>query len=204
MRRLFGRRATPPYACTSVRLRFTSCFAVLGGALVLGGCGEPAPKRSARTQVSGKDRLYGDPGLVPTREGERARAELALRHDLQEAVAALPQVRRATAMVRISEGDVAGAVLILEASPEHAQTAARASRVIAQQVLGPVGAAKLVVQSYDTGPLPSAGPAQSTDVRWPLLFAILGLGFSIGLLFDRTRQRARRRTRGTRSPDLGA
>lgn len=191
---------TPPYACTPVRLPFTFGPVVLGCALALGvpGCSEQAPKRPTRASVSGKDRLYGDPGLVPTRAGERARAELALGHDLQEAVAALPQVHRATATIRLSEGEVAGAVLVVETAPQHAQESERASRAIAVQVLGDAGAAKLVVQSYERTTPASATERETSDFRWPLLFAILGLGFSLGLLFDRSRQLARRRLRRTR------
>ena len=69
-------------------------------------CGEAETERQPpRRPVPDKDALFGDPGLVPTREGERARREIALAGEIHNAIVVLPEVARARVDVELGDGE---------------------------------------------------------------------------------------------------
>jgi hypothetical protein len=176
------------------------------------GCTEPAPRRAApgRGAVD-KAALYGDASLVPTRQGERARREVALAREIEAALVVLPSVVRARVDVELPEHAASPRVLAVVAGQPEADATALAARVgsIAHTVMGPTAAVEVVTEPSPASPASVALPSERT--RWPLLLGVLGLGFFAGVLLERLRQlrspsTARRPSTGRRpgSPTRGA
>lgn len=148
------------------------------------GCGEPSSRRPVPERgASDKAALFGDPSLVPTREGERARREVALAQEIEQALGVLPSVARARVDVELTEGPAAARVLAVVAGDPgaDADTLSARARTVAHAVVGPRAAVEVVAEST---PAP-APPAEPT--RWPLLVGVLGLGFFGGTLIERIR-----------------
>lgn len=172
-----------------------AALAVLLLGRMLGGCGEPPPRRTPTRAAADKAALYGDAALVPTREGEQARAEVALAEELRQVLETMHAVERARVTVNTDRGRPVSAVVVLRVWPQ-ANTTGLGETVqrLAGGVLGP-------------GPVPTeveiSAPDESDPIEDPsvpkasplLLLAILGLGISLGLTFDRTRALLRRRRR---------
>ncbi len=149
--------------------------------LATAACGAAEPSRTQPRPD--KARLYGDPGLVPSRDGERARGELALGADLEQALATTPGVANARAVVRSDDAGlrvVVGVERHADADPAEVESAAR-QRV---ELLAPE--ASLVL---DSRPLPAA-PSAPTGLPVGLALVLLGLGSSLGVLLERLRQRS--------------
>ena len=159
--------------------------------VVLAGCEGPPPAPVAAP--TDKRALYGDPGLVPTRAGERAREELARAGSVAAALRARAEVRALAVEVRLpTPGDPGAAVIAGELSLDTA-TVTR----IAEGVLGPWSAGRVQVELT-----PPAGAVEREDVpiaaeraeprwwpRWALGVALVGLGLSAGVSIERVRQR---------------
>lgn len=161
--------------------------------LAPGGCEGSRPRPTpAPATAADKAALFGDPSLVPTREGERARRELALAQEIEQAIDMLPSVARARVDVELSDGERAEPprVLAVVLGQPGAELDALAARVrkIAHAVTGP-GAAVEVVAS------PSPDPTSPPPERpwWPLLLGVLGLGWCGGTLVERARRLRRAR-----------
>jgi len=174
--------------------------AVLGTSLVWGallgaGCGDPpAPRERPAARPSDKAALYGDAALVPTREGERARAEVALAEELRAALETLHAVEKARATVTTEHGErPTSAAVIIRARPGSDRSALDSTaRRIARGILGEEDVSLEVEVSAPSVDVP---PEDSPSAPRPIvLFAVLGLGISLGLTFDRARTllRARR------------
>lgn len=153
------------------------------------GCGSPEPARSRvpTRGASDKAALFGDASLVPTRQGERAREEVALAQEIEQALDVLPSVARARVDVELPErpADASPRVLAVISGDAGADAAALTTqtRTIAQAVVGPSAAVEVVAE-----PIPAAAPAAPTvPLRWPLLLGVLGLGFFGGMLLERIR-----------------
>ncbi len=151
-------------------------------------CSEPGP--SPRVATSDKRALYGDPGLVPTRAGERARQELALAGSVAAALRARAEVVALAVEVRLpAQGDPGAAVI----SGQLTLDAASVTR-IAEGVLGPWSAGRVQVELAPpkVGAVereePPASPGRGWP-RWPLALALVGLGASAGVSIERLRQR---------------
>jgi type III secretory pathway lipoprotein EscJ len=159
--------------------------------LALGGIGCEAPARPIPEQRrTDKRTLFGDASLVPTREGERVRRELAL------------------------AGELTTALELLELGPVHVDLELQAdhpSAVVVAQL--PAGAdveqleadvfelTAAVVPALEASQIhvwlrPSAEPSAPTREggrsrfrSWALTFACLGLGLSLGVTLERARAR---------------
>lgn len=173
--------------------------------LLLGlGCTAPASPRqeAAGRGPADKAALYGDASLVPTREGEHARREVAVAAEVEQAIAVLPQVTRTRVNVELPARATAGPsldprhgppppdprVLVVVAADRGTDGAVLEARIrtIALAVVGPTAAMDVTVDVAEE-PAPSpATPALPT--RWPLLLGVLGLGFFGGVLLERLRR----------------
>jgi hypothetical protein len=150
---------------------------VAAGCLVLtaSGCQGPPAQRTPR--AADKHSLFGDPTLVPTRDGEAARRELAQSGELTRAIAATDwiddvrvDVEHELARVRVL---VAGRRSSTAPSDLDAQLRATAAAVCGAD-------AELVLVLAE--PHPQA-PARRLDL--PLGLALFGLGASLALVLDR-------------------
>lgn len=163
------------------------------------GCGEPASPRRPGPQrrASDKAALFGDPSLVPTRDGERARREVALAQEIEAALGVLPSVARARVDVELAERPAAARVLAVVAGDPGADADALAARVrtVAHTVMGPQAAVEVVAE-----PIPAPAPPAEPPPRWPLLLGVLGLGFFGGTLIERIRGLRRRGAARRRRP----
>ena len=165
----------------------------LGACVVLAlGCVDE-PVRTPSAVKTDKRALYGDPGLVPTRAGERAREELVRAESVAAALRARAEVRALAVEVRLpTPGDPGAAVIAGELSLD----AATVTR-IAEGVLGAWSAGRVQVELT-----PPPGAVEREDVpiageraeprwwpRWALGLALVGLGLSAGVSIERVRQR---------------
>lgn len=179
-----------------LRTRATTHGVFLGlAATLLGsGCGDPpsARPRPATAKSSDKAALFADASLVPTREGERTRREIALAEEIRAAVELLHGVERARATVTLNErGDVEGASVVVRASThaDPVQLRATAEGIAHRTLAIDRDGTTLTVEISmppnvtDTTTLPTGGTP-----TLPLMLALLGLGFSLGLTFDRSRR----------------
>jgi hypothetical protein len=157
---------------------------VLASTVVVLGCGEPARPRPEPTTPD-KRALYGDPSLVPTREGERIRREIALAGELEQTLrlfAELEDVR-----VHVDSNTTPARVAVVGRASPHASADLHAR--VEAVVGGMVGPNTSILISI-------ARPAPEPPVREPplglaLALSLLGLGISIGVTADRLARRRR-------------
>jgi hypothetical protein len=152
--------------------------------LVCAGC--PAPQRPAAPgRAVDKQALYGDAGLVPTREGERVRRELALAGELE---AALGQLGLTGVHVDVELNDPPGVIVIAQADPEADDESLRSTITAFARVIVPDATAVHVelrrVEPESPTP-PDGGPP------WAIALACLGLGLSLGVTVERLLARRR-------------
>lgn len=147
----------------------------------VGGCDRPSPPRA---RVPDKAALYGDPGLLPTREGEAARRELAMSAELAQVVAATGWIESPHVDVEIAEATttvIVGGVRNA-AAPEDLEQQVLA---VAYGIAGDGATVTMVLGDAD-----APKPARAMDAS--LLLAVLGLGASLSLMIDRAWRRRRR------------
>jgi hypothetical protein len=143
--------------------------------VTLAACDGPRPAPRART----KQQLYGDPALVPTRAGERAREELARAGAVASGLAALG-AEDVAVEVRLPLADDPGAVVVAgRAPPGRAEPEIRA---LIAALCGPwsAGVTRLAWRAEGQG---------GRGGELPLSLALLGLGASAGITLDRLRRR---------------
>lgn len=153
----------------------------LGAALCgAGACDGPRGERGS-PRARDKAALYGDPALVPTRAGERAREELARAAAVADALGALGAADLRVE-VRLPLADDPGAVVVAGRAPPGVAEAE--IRGLVQAVCGPWSAA--VVRLALLPAAPGRPPGRGA---WPLYLALVGLGASAGVTVDRLRRR---------------
>lgn len=162
-------------------------MSVWAGVALLG-CSQPGA--SPREATSDKRALYGDPGLVPTRAGERARQELALAASVVAALRARTEVTALAVEVRVPTPGDPGAAVIAGEMPLDGATVMR----IAEGVLGPWSAGRVQIELTRpaAGAVEREEPPASPGRGWPgwaLALALVGLGASAGVSIERLRQR---------------
>lgn len=138
-------------------------------------CDEPRVAPRARS----KQQLYGDPALVPTRAGERAREELARAGAVSSALAALG-AEELEVEVRLPLADDPGAVVVAGRAPPGLSEPE--IRALVTALCGPWSAGATQLQWRVEGPRGRGGDL-------PLALALLGLGASAGITLDRLRRR---------------
>ncbi|MEX1366716.1 MAG: hypothetical protein AB1Z98_26555 [Nannocystaceae bacterium] len=157
--------------------------------LVTAACDESRPRRAEapRTDRGDKQALFGDPTLLPTREGERARAEVSMAREIEQAISVLPAAASSRVDVELSRRGVERAprVIAVVRGQPTAQTEALREQVatIVLAVAGPDADARLVVE-----PGGSPLPEPTRPPSWMLLMGVLGLGLCAGILVERIRQ----------------
>lgn len=155
------------------------------------GCEAPAapPRVGPARNVADKAALFGDASLVPTREGERARREVALAQEIELALTVLPSVARARVDVelpdRTATADPRVLAVVQDAAGADGNALPAHVRAIAHAVVGPAAAVEVVVEQSPAPPPPPE------PLRWPLVLAVLGLGFFGGMLVERIRRMRR-------------
>jgi hypothetical protein len=154
-----------------------------GFGLLLLACDAP-PARVASRPAPDKRSLYGDPSLVPTRAGERAREELALAGSVAAAVRARAGAGALAVEVRLPAEADPGAVVITG----EVALAAEAVGRIAEGVVGPWSAGRVQVE---LGPGPTLADEPPPRVGWALALALIGLGAAAGVALDRGLARRR-------------
>jgi hypothetical protein len=145
--------------------------------LLLCACEAPAARAPSRPTPD-KRALYGDPSLVPTRAGERAREELALAGSIEAAVRARAEVGALAVEVRLPAGEDPGAVVIAGQVALAAEAVVR----ITEGVAGPWSAGRVQVE---LGPAPTLADEPPSRVGWALALALIGLGAAAGVTLDR-------------------
>jgi hypothetical protein len=146
------------------------------------GCPAAPERPELPRRAVDKQSLYGDAGLVPTREGERIRRELALAGELHHA---LEQLGLTGVHVDVELRDPAGVIVVGRADPsadvgQLEVTIDEFARVLVPDVT------TVQVRLLQTE-IPAEPPAPApTDARhWLLALACLGLGLSLGVTFER-------------------
>jgi len=170
--------------------------------LLLVACAAPAPRAPSRPAPD-KQALYGDPALVPTRAGERAREELARAASVAAAVRARAGAGALAVEVRLPAGEDPGAVVVTGEVALAAEDVAR----IAEGVVGPWSAGRVQVELGPAVELGS-GAARVDDPParsgWALALALIGLGAAGGVALDRGIARRRQGGVGGRGRRLYA
>jgi len=154
-----------------------------GFALLLLACEAPAA-RVVSPPAPDKRSLYGDPSLVPTRAGERAREELALAGSVAAAVRARARVGALAVEVRLPTEADPGAVVIAGEVGLAAEAVVR----LAEGVVGPWSAGRV---QAELGPAPGLADEPPPRVGWALALALIGLGAAAGVALDRGLARRR-------------
>ncbi len=160
-------------------------------------CEGPVP-RVTEARVPDKSRLYGDPALVPTRAGERAREELALAGSVVAALRARGGDGALAVEVRLPGAGDPGAAVVTGSLALDAASVVR----IAEGVLGAWSVGRVQVElaparaeaseaAQATGVAAAQGPAWGPGSwqSWLLATALLGFGVSAGVSIERLRQR---------------
>lgn len=170
--------------------------------LVLSGCSEPAVRRPQTREVT-RATLFGDPQLVPTREGERVRRELATAAEIRETLAGALPWAVDHVQVRLTAGEVPGRVSVILQTTEAAsyQPDAEVVSQIRRLVAGIVPESDW--RPEQTSVVVGAAPSKQDqeDTRGARVFflalSLIGLGASGGVVIDRTlvRQRIRKMPR---------
>ncbi|HFE46433.1 MAG TPA: hypothetical protein ENJ18_13225 [Nannocystis exedens] len=161
--------------------------------LALGACAptshrEPPRQRST---LQTKATLFGDPALVPTRAGERARTELALAGTIREHLAEDPELAILRIHVALPPTRPPQVVISLRGPSERLPQLQNRAETVARAVVG-------VPETQVTVDLIAADPAQepkNAHLRPFLMLALIALGASLGITIDRLRQ-----DRGKRRP----
>jgi len=181
-------------------------LAGLAVALSATACGDPPPRPVPTTNATGpsKAELFGSASLVPTRAGERARAELALAAELDRVLEAMRAVDTADVAIRLppttfdSHASAPARALVTVALEPDADAASARIGIgrTARTWLGPQ--AELDVTVAEAAPI--AEPTQERPSKLLMLaVALLGLGASLGVTVDRAFDRRRRKRRTPRS-----
>lgn len=160
---------------------------LLSGALA---CTEPDHSRLPR-RVIDKAAAYGDASLVPTRQGERARHEVALAGEIERLVAVDSRVQRVEATVRLSPSTAAPHVAVVvqhrgRALDDETHRDLAAELVALAQSVVPAAA----IDDIDIV-IHRDSPPSTPSLPWALAVALLGLGISTGVAVERWRRRIR-------------
>ncbi len=163
-----------------------------GALALLVACESASPRPSPPVRVLGKQELYGDAGLVPTRAGERAREELALAASITHALRARAGEGALAVEVRLPGAGDPGAAVVTGTVALDVASAAR----IAEAVLGPWSAGRVQVElaraeasGVVVEPVAAEPVVAARAPSWLLAAALLGLGVSAGVSIERLRRR---------------
>ena len=162
-------------------------------AVLVAACGAPAPEPATQptTPIGHPDKrsLYADAGLIPTREGERIRRELALAGEIHTG---LELLGLGPAHVDVHLGDEPSAVIVAQIDPRADATALEA-RAAALATASIPGLTRDEVRVW-LHPRAHAGSESAREpTPWALALTCLGLGLSLGVTLERVRAQRRLR-----------
>lgn len=177
--------------------RWSACCLV---AIAAFGPSSPAPTRRPAYKAA----LFGDPTLVPTREGEAARLELARAGEITAALRATGWIDEVRVDVERSDADVRASFVVVAgrrnpSSPADLDDRVRA--VVAAICTGDAVVTLALADAPSSDDLPE-GP-RDLPRTVALGLALFGLGASLSLFADRAWRRRRRaitRRGGPRAP----
>lgn len=129
-----------------------------------------------------KQSLYGDASLVPTREGERIRRELALAGELRHA---LEPLGLTAVHVDVELREPAGVIVAGRAEPGVEASELEAAIVDFAHVLVPDASSVRVRLVASESEVESPAPAPMGLRVWAVALACLGLGVSLGMTIER-------------------
>ena len=132
-----------------------------------------------------KQAMFGSASLVPTREGERARRELAIAGELEQALAQLG-LGPAHVDVELRE-PVTVIVIARHRDDRSASEAERAAITLARAMVPELEPANLHVWLQPA--IAEPPPPEPASRTWLLMLACLGLGLSLGIGGERMRVR---------------
>jgi len=146
------------------------------------------PRAVPPQQTADKAALFGDPSLVPTRDGERIRSEIASAGEIELAIAALPSVVRSRVVVERAAPTAAvpgsRVLVVVHARPETETDPLRQRVVgIIAVVVEPTLEVEIIIERDTVG-----SPGPGVGFSWPLMLGVLGLGFFGGTLLERARR----------------
>lgn len=146
----------------------------------------PAQQRLPGPPATDKQAMFGSASLVPTREGERARRELAIAAELEQALA---QLELGPAHVDVELHQPITAIVI--ARPRSDRSPAEAVALVAELVHAMIPELAPANLHVFLRPIPQAEPPppERDQPMWPSMLACLGLGLSIGVAAERLRKR---------------
>lgn len=147
------------------------------------GC-DPEPRPSAPAKTTDKRSLYADPTLVPSRAGERARAELATSGEVERVVGAHPDVE---SVVASQNGETLVVVAVVDPSVTPAELDALVKPLVPQGT-------SVSVQTHAK----KAPPNTRRGLPMVLAIALVGLGLSAGVWLERYRSATRHRATAAR------
>lgn len=130
-----------------------------------------------------KQAVFGSASLVPTREGERARRELAIAGELEQALAQLG-LGPAHVDVELREKT---AVIVIAKLPAH-RSAEQAEAIVAELVGAMIPAPTTTHVWWQPAIIDIPAPARVWP-SWTLLLCCIGLGLSLGVTGERLRSR---------------
>jgi hypothetical protein len=137
-----------------------------------------------------KQALYADASLLPTREGERVRRELALAGELREAIELLELDET---RVDVELGQPARVVVVARMRGDRPDALEQDVRAIATAIVpAPVDVHVQLVQ----GAIAAAPVSAPSPPAWALALTCLGLGLSLGVTAERLLARRRALARG--------
>ncbi|HLT37527.1 MAG TPA: hypothetical protein VK034_14640 [Enhygromyxa sp.] len=134
-----------------------------------------------------KQAMFGSASLVPTREGERARRELAIAGELEQA---LDRLELGPAHVDVELREPA-AVIVIARLPEHrsVEQAEAAVAKLASAMIPALLPGDLHVW-WQPAIADAPAPARPGSARsWALMMICIGLGLSLGVAGERLRSR---------------
>ncbi|MFV8754030.1 hypothetical protein ACNOYE_26085 [Nannocystaceae bacterium ST9] len=138
-------------------------------------CSPAEPRRPAG--APDKRELFADPSLVPTREGERARRELALADELERLLARA----EIPASVTVSLIEPASAVVVARSDELEA------TRTIAHAALPAIAPERITISLAEPN---ERAPLNEQGARGlPIVLLALGLGLASGVALERARLR---------------
>lgn len=161
--------------------------------LALSACEAPAsvtPRSPGPETFAEPDKrsLYADAGLLPTREGERARSELALAGEIH---AGLELIGLGPAHVDVElRGSKPRAVVVARVDPD-AELAELEDQVAELAAASVPDLDRAAVHVW-LHPRAESGEPRRERAPWALALACLGLGLSLGVTLERARGRRAR------------
>lgn len=151
--------------------------------------------RASEPGKASKEALFGDPSLMPTRDGERARVEIALARTIEEHLAEDPRLTAVRAHVTRAGGQDGGptqVVISFHGPQEGAQAQEERALELALGILGDPAAQVTIDRVEAPRGAQEPPPAQVRPLSILLALVLLALGASAGISVDRLRRRRSR------------